>query len=86
MKAQDDFFSWVNRGLKINDELRQLSPERVEDILCITLFLQRLQKLEGDENKGTLTPKDLKKLQQLKNVENNYSELVEQIKSLESFQ
>jgi hypothetical protein len=86
MKAQDDFFSWVNRGVKINEKLRQLSPERVEEILSITLFIQRLEKLEDDEKKGNLTPKDSENLKQLKNVMNNYSELLKQIKSLETSQ
>lgn len=84
MKAQDDFLSWVNRGWKINDELRQLSPERVEEILCITLFIQRLEKLEDDANKGTLTPKESENLKPLKNAMKNYSELLDQIKSLEA--
>jgi hypothetical protein len=86
MKAPNDTFSWLNRGWKINEELRQLSPERVEEILCVTLFLQRIQKLEDDENKGTLTPKDAGNLKHLKNAMNNYSELLEQIKSLETSQ
>lgn len=86
MNAQNDPLSWLNRGWKINEELRQLSPERVEEILSITLFLQRLEKLEDDEKKGKLTPKDSKNLNQLKNAMNNYFELLEQIKSLETSQ
>ncbi len=81
MKAQDNFFSWVNRGLKINEELRQLSTERVEEIRHIISFLQRLHNLENDENKGTLTPKDSKNLKQLKKAMNNYSDLLNQIKT-----
>ncbi|MEW6494693.1 MAG: hypothetical protein AB1589_19580 [Cyanobacteriota bacterium] len=84
MKAQDDLFSWLNRGRKINEELLQLSTEKVEEILCITLFLKHLQKLEDDANKGNLTPKDSENLKQLKNAKKNYSALLEQLKSLET--
>jgi hypothetical protein len=86
MKAQNDPLSWLNRGWKINEELRQLSPERVEEILSITLFLQRLEKLEDDEKKGNLTPKDSEILKQLKNANKNYYALLEKLKSLETSQ
>lgn len=86
MKVPNDPLSWLNRGLKINDELRQFSPERVEEILCIISLIQNYEKLKDDETKGYLTPKDSEDLKQLRNAKDNYDKLLKQIEGLNTSQ
>lgn len=86
MKVPNDPLSWFNRGLKINDELRQLSPERVEEVRRIISFIQRHEKLKNDENKGYLTHKDSEDLKQLNIADEKYTDLLKQIEGLNTSQ
>jgi hypothetical protein len=86
MEVPNNPWSWGKRGLEINHELLQLSPERVEEIRRIISFMQRHEKLKDDETKGYLTPKDLEDLKQSNIAEEKYTDLLEQIKTLKSSQ